>query len=86
MKEYRVYRVQVLLPLAPRQRKHSVHLFRVGAKSREAAIEAVRARLIEYQRPDWTIVDCTEFGRIDSVVLDGVYTMTKERAASLKPL
>jgi hypothetical protein len=79
----RIYRVQVLKPLEPRQRRHLVHMYRVGAESKEQAIAAVRAELADREHTDgWRIVGCNDFCAVDLVTLDSIFTCSKERAAN----
>lgn len=82
----KIYRVHVLHPLEPRQRAHTVRMYRVGAKSPEDAIKAVRNRLDEFERPGLTIIKCSEFGEVDGVVYDGACSIDPEQAAQLEAL
>lgn len=83
---HRIYRVHVLKPIEGRQRKHMVHLYRVGAESPDAAISAVLREI--KSRPgfitrDWRIVGCSDFSSVGAVILDGVYACGIEEAKKL---
>ena len=79
-----IWRVYVLQPLKARQRKHSVHTYRVGADSAEDAVAKVRAELADRitHDPAQRIVHVSKFGMSDSVIMDGVFTMTPAEAAA----
>lgn len=83
----RIYRVSVLKPIEARQKKHMVHLYRVGAKSAQEAVAAVRAKLTNHNNAqDWRIVGCSDFSAVSAVILDGVYSCGKEQAKKLVTL
>ncbi len=78
--ELSIWRVYLLKPLGPRERKHTVYCYRVGATDIDAAMSKVRAYCDDPIRADWQIISASRFGPCDSVVFDGTYTQTKEQA------
>ena len=88
MTPHPVWRVHVLQPLGPRQRKHSVHTYRVGAATADDAVAAVKAELADRSthNPDQRIIYVGRFGMSDFVIMDGVFTRTPEEAAKLPTL
>ena len=64
-------------------------IYRVGAKTKESAIETVRQKIINceiHQKPGSRIVACTEFGPAQNIVTDGVVYWDKTRANSAETL
>ena len=82
--------VYVAEPMRPRRRKQTLLMYRVGALTREEAIEAVRKRVLEDAHTGWDlggrIVGCYLKGDSSSVVFDGSVTRTPESVAEMPSL
>lgn len=88
-KAHPVWTVRVLFPLRFRERKHSVGHYRVGANTKEDAIEAVRAYILMdlyRDRVGARIISCAQCGMSDGIVNTGFTTMEQDQASKQKAL
>lgn len=77
MEELRLWRVYILVPLEPRQRKHTLRFYRVCAISDEAAKEIVQREILDDRSDNkLRIVNVREIGAINTPYYDGMITLT----------